>query len=228
VQDCFVFVCTWIWQSAAEVQHDHSADKAHWDLFASVLVYVPQAEVKILKVECECGHLASAALGEKDAVLNGMEDSEQKKQKKLVSMIAAVNRYLSCCDKLDEIGHFDRTTSTFRQLRGELSPDNDGIQSAITGVMALHTRTLQAGLAELETLMEPGKDWKARLAPDASLEDTISAAETTLMSVKGKKLSNTITAVQKAWEGAIFGPLLFLTPHFLLIQLLYYYIFNNK
>lgn len=181
----------------SKVQHDHSADKEHWDLFASVLVYLPEAEVKILKMECECGHLAAAALGEKDALLNGMEDSEQKKQKKLVSMVAAVNRYLSFCEKLDRAGHFDRTVASFRQLRGVLSPEDAEIQSAIAGAIDLHTKTLQDGKVELENLMAPANNWKATLPLDASLEDTMAAAETTLMTVKGKKLSNAITAVQK-------------------------------
>ena len=208
---CFCLHCIWIWPFSAEVQHDHSADKEHWDLFASVLVYLPEAEVKILKMECECGHLASAALGEKDALLNGMEDSEQKRHKKLVSMVAAVNRYLSFCEKLDGAGHFDRTVATFRQLRGVLSPEDAEIQSAIAGAIDLHTRTLRDSKVELENLLAPANNWKAALLLDASLEDTMAAAETTLMTVKGKKLSNAITVAQKAWERAIFGPLLFLT-----------------
>ncbi len=159
-----------------------------------------QGEAKVLKLELECAKVGAAALREKaEYIDNGGHSADDQNNQKLNNMTKSYGRYLQAVQALQAAGAPRSISWSF----GTLMAANDRqILDAVESACQDKYRDVDEHCRAVRELLEPAKDWKAKLPSECTIDEVIAAADPTLMTVKGKRLQDRAAMLKKAGEFA--------------------------
>lgn len=150
-----------------------------------------EQEAEALKPMVECGKAGDAAIKARAA----FEVKKDITSKEFADMIRAWNRYVRAVDASASAPRPKLTNSNFTDI---VSKDDAVILQAWVSASSHWSKKLLDGAINLDLSMEAGLGWKDELAEGLSVEEIAEKADSTLMSVKGRKLTTLKDALLEA------------------------------
>lgn len=158
-------------------------------------------EGKVLLAKLDIAKCAFSALKEKNSCSivykrDGFEAASFDAA--LASAVRAWVRYLQVIDSAKELRQSELTNVDFSNF---VPADDRGLLDMWASAVSFHRGKVAAAIESMKATMEPGATWKDGAESDMSIEQIISMAETTLMQIKGKKLTSQKDTLSQAGHG---------------------------
>lgn len=179
-----------------------------WASLMMVFSYADSSDEKqVLTTEVECGQLATTAATE--MIRFGETSGRELDLGKLLALTKSYKKFVDCSKRLASMQRPQHIEGSFANFMDIPSPE-------ICGYINMTARQLRQKIAPsvsmLEELLQPCEGWKQGFTADTPVEEVVSAADETLMQMKGKKTTSQALLLKQARQSNQSYPHFFCLP----------------